>query len=133
VTPLVDIPVPYSTATLALPKKAREPVEPQTRRPKLIDPADAEREKMIDAYVASMDVPTHVIAERLSMFTATDAFYELDAFEPENARDVAILYAVRSGNLKSIPGFELRQGKSQIRNRYVSGPSLLVRRTGEIR
>ena len=79
VTPLVDIPIPYSTATLALPKKAREPVEPQTRRPKTIDPADAERDKMIDAYVASMDVAPHVIAERLSMLTTTDAFYDLDA------------------------------------------------------
>jgi hypothetical protein len=133
VTPLVDIPVPYSTATLALPKKAREPVEPQTRRPKTIDPADAERDKMIDAYVASMDVALHVIAERLSMLTTTDAFYDLDGFEPENARDVAILYEVRSGNLKSIPGFEFREGKSQSRNRYVSGPSLLVRRTEEAR
>lgn len=133
VTPLVDIPIPYSTATLALPKKAREPVEPQTRRPKTIDPADAERDKMIDAYVASMDVAPHVIAERLSMLTTTDAFYDLDAFEPENARDVAILYEARSGNLRSIPGFEFREGKSQSRNRYVSGPSLLVRRKEEVR
>lgn len=38
VTPLMDIPVPYSTATLALPRKPREPVEPQTRRPKTIAP-----------------------------------------------------------------------------------------------
>lgn len=133
VTPLVDIPVPYSTATLALPKKAREPVEPQTRRPKTIDPADVERDKMIDAYVASMDVTPHVIAERLNMLTTTDAFYDLDAFEPENARDVAILYEVRARNPNSLPGFEFREGKSRKRNDYVSGPSLLVRRKEEVR
>jgi hypothetical protein len=37
------------------------------------------------------------------------------------------------GSLKSTPGFELREGKSQqIRNRCVSGPSLLVRRKEEV-
>ena len=131
VTPLVDIPVPYSTATLALPKKAREPVEPQTRRPKTIDPADAERDKMIDAYVASMDVTPRVIAERLRMLATTEAFYDLDTFEPETARDVAILYELRARGLTSFSGFEFREGKSQKRNRYVSGPNLLVRRKEE--
>lgn len=133
VTPLVDIPVPYSTATLALPKKAREPVEPQTRRPKTIDPADAERDKMIDAYAAAMDVTPRVVAERLSMLASTDAFYDLDDFEPESAQDVAILYEVRAGGLKSIPGFEVREGRSGRPNRYVSGPNVLVRRKGERR
>lgn len=131
VTPLVDVPVPYSTATLALPKKARTPVEPQTRRPKTIEPADAERDRMIDAYVASMDVTPRAVAERLRMLTTTDAFYDLDTFEPDNARDVAILYEVRVGGLKSIPGFELREGSSGKPNRYVSGPNLLVRRKEE--
>jgi hypothetical protein len=128
VTPLVDIPVPYSTATLALPKKAREPVEPQTRRPKAIDPADVLREHMIDTYVASMDVTPYVVAERLRTLTTTDAFYDLDEFEPENARDVALLYEMRVDGLKSIPGFEVRKGTTEKPNRYVSGPSLLVRR-----
>lgn len=128
VTPLVDIPVPYSTATLALPKKAREPVEPQTRRPKAIDPADVLRENMIDTYVASMDVTPYAVAERLRTLTTTDAFYDLDEFEPENARDVALLYEMRADGLKSIPGFEVRKGTTEKPNRYVSGPSLLVRR-----
>jgi hypothetical protein len=86
VTPLVDIPVPFSTATLALPKKAREPVEPQTRRPKTIDPADVLRENLIDTYVASMDVTPFAVAERLHFLTATDTFYDLDEFQPANAR-----------------------------------------------
>jgi hypothetical protein len=133
VTSLVDVPVPYSTATLALPKKAREPVEPQTRRPKTVDPADVMRDKMIDAYIASMDVTPRVVAERLGALTTSDAFYDLDTFEPENARDVAILYEIRAGKLKSMPGFEFREGISQKRNRFVSGPSLLVRRKEEAR
>ena len=131
VTPLMDIPVPYSTATLALPKKPREPVKPQTRRPKTIDPADAERDRMIDAYVASMDVTPRAVAERLRMLTTTDTFYDLNTFEPESARDVAILYEVRAGGLKSLPGFEFRQGRPGKPNRYISGPCLLVRRQEE--
>lgn len=127
VTPLVDIPVPYSTETLALPKKAREPVEPQTRKLKKVDPADVERENMIDRYVASMDVTPHAVAERLRELTTTDAFYDLDEFKPENARDIAILYEVRANGPK-ISGFEVRKGPVDKPNPYVSGPSLLVRR-----
>jgi len=128
VTPLVDIPVPLSTATLALPKKAREPVEPQTRRPKTIDPADVLRENMIDTYVASMDVTPFAVAERLHPLTATDTFYDLDEFEPENARDVAILYEIRANGLQGLSGFEIRKGPIDKPSRYVSGPSLLIRR-----
>jgi hypothetical protein len=128
VTPLVDIPVPYSTATLALPKKAREPVKPQTRRPKAMDAADVMRENMIDGYIAAMAVTPKVVLERLRTLATTDAFFELDQFEPETARDVAILYEMRAGALESIPGFEIRKGVSKTPNRYVSGPSLLVRR-----
>jgi len=128
VSPLIDIPVPYSTATLALPKKARDPVEPQTRKRKTIDPADVEREKMIDAYVASMDVTPAAVVERLRMLTDGEAFFDLDDFEPESARDVAILYEVRANGTRSLPGFEVRKGSTDKPNRYVSGPSLLVRR-----
>jgi hypothetical protein len=126
VTPLVDIPVPYSTATLALPKKAREPVEPQMRQPKTVDPADALRETMMDAYAAGMDVTPHAVAERLRMFTTTDAFYDLDEFEPETACDIAILYEARTG-ASEIPGFEIRRSAATNSNRYVTGPKVLVR------
>lgn len=88
---------------------------------------------MIDAYVASMDVTPRAVAERLRAVTTTDAFYDLDTFEPESARDVAILYEVRAGGLKSLPGFELREGRPGTPNRYISGPSLLVRRKEETR
>lgn len=133
VTSLVEIPVPYSATTLASPKKAREPVEPQTRRPKTVDPADVKRDEMIDAYMASMDVTPRAVAERLRVLATTDAFYDLDEFEPETARDIAILYELRASGLRSIPGFELRESLSGGRNRFVSGPSLLVRREGEPR
>lgn len=133
VTPLVDIPVPLATATLAFPKKAREPVEPQTRRLKIIDPADVLRENMIDTYVASMDVTSFAVAERLNFLTVTDIFYDVDEFEPENARDVAILYEIRANGLQPFPDFEIRKGPIDKSNRYVSGPSLLVRRKGMTR
>ncbi|MGY3610826.1 MULTISPECIES: Wadjet anti-phage system protein JetA family protein [unclassified Bradyrhizobium] len=129
VTPLVDIPVPYSTATLALPKKAREPVEPQTRQPKMVDPADVMREQMIDAYVAAMDVSPHAVAERMRMLMPDDgSFFDLDQFEPQSARDIAILYEARAGALASNPEFEVRPNASRTTNRFVSGPGVLLRR-----
>jgi hypothetical protein len=128
VTPLVDIPVPYSDATLALPKKAREPVQPQTRQPKEIDPSDVMREQMLDSYIAAMAVTPRDVLERLRTLATTDAFFELDQFEPKTARDVAILYEMRAGALESAAGFEIRQGVPTTWNGYVSGPSLLVRR-----
>jgi hypothetical protein len=129
VTPLIDIPVPYSTATLALPRKAREPVEPQTRRPKAIDPADVMRESMMDAYVAGMDITPRAVAERLRTVTTTDSFFDLDEFEPETARDVAILYEMRAGAFDSLTTeFEVRRSESKKPNGYISGPGLLVRR-----
>ncbi len=129
ITPLVSIPVPYSTATLALPRKAREPVEPQTRRQKTIDPADVMRETMIDAYAAEMDVTPNAVAARLRMIATTDSFFDLDQFEPQNARDVAILYEVRASSADSFPGLEIRKGAASRKpNRFVSGPSILVRR-----
>jgi hypothetical protein len=128
VTPLVEIPIPYSTATLALPKKAREPVEPQTRRPQVIDPADVMRENLFDGYVTAMAVTPNGVAERLRMLATTDAFFDLDQFEPETARDIAILYEIRAGASDSIPGFEIRKGVSKRPHPYVSGPSILVRR-----
>nr|WP_281720717.1 Wadjet anti-phage system protein JetA family protein [Nitrosomonas nitrosa] len=128
VTPLVDIPVPYSTTTLAIPKKAREPVEPQTRRPKTIDPADFWREKLMDEYAAAMDITARGIAERLQMIATGDKFFDLDQFEPESARDIAILYEVRAGTFEFIPGIEVRNGISSRPNRYVSGPNVQIRR-----
>jgi Family of unknown function (DUF5716) len=129
VTPLVEIPVPYSTATLALPKKAREPVEPQTRQPKTVDPADVMREQMIDAYVAAMDVTPRAVAERMRMVVPDDGnFFDLNQFEPESPRDIAILYEMRAGALASNPEFEVRNSDSRIPNRFVSGPGVLVRR-----
>jgi hypothetical protein len=128
VTSLVDVPVPYATATLALPKKARDPVEPQTRRPKAVDPADFWRERMMDEYAASMSVTPHGIAERLMMLTGDGGFFDLDRFKPETARDIAILYELRAGDPDAIPGFEIRKGGSLRPNAYVSGPGLLVRR-----
>jgi hypothetical protein len=129
VSPLVEIPVPYSTATLALPKKAREPVEPQTREPKTVDPADVKREQMIDAYVAAMDVTPHAVAERMRMLAPDDgSFFDLDEFEPQSARDIAILYEMRAGALASNSELEVRPGASRTTNRFVSGPSVLVRR-----
>jgi len=131
VSPVVSIPVPSSTATLALPKKAREPVATQTRRPKTIDPVDVLRENMMDAYAASMDVTPHVIAQRLRMLTSGDVFLDLDRFEPEDARDIAILYELRAGRADAIPGFEIRYSPSAKANPYISGPGILVRQRGE--
>lgn len=129
VTPLIEIPVPYSTATLALAKKAREPVEPQTREPKMVDPADVKREQMIDAYVAAMDVTPRAVAERMRTVVPDDGgFFDLDQFEPESARDIAILYEARAGALASNPEFEVRPSASRTVNRFISGPSVLVRR-----
>lgn len=129
VTPLVEIPVPYSTATLAVPKKAREPVEPQIRQQKTVDPADVMREQMIDGYVAAMDVSPRSVAERMRMLVPDDgSFFDLDLFEPQSARDIAILYETRAGALASDPEFEIREGASRIANRFVSGPGVLVRR-----
>jgi len=129
VSPLVEIPVPYSTATLALPKKAREPVEPQTRQPKAVDPADVMREQMVDAYAAAMDVTRHAVAERMRTVVPDDGgFFDLDHFEPESARDIAILYEARAGALAANPEFEIRKSSSRNPNRFVSGPGLLVRR-----
>lgn len=128
ITPLVDIPLPYSTATLALPKKAREPVAPQVRRRKTVDPAEVLRERMIDAYVASMDLTPRAVAERLTDLAPTDAFFDLDRFEPESARDVAILYETRNAVPEAFDGFEIRKGLPRTANRFVSGPSVLIRR-----
>ncbi len=63
---------------------------------------------MMDAYAAGMDVTPHMVAERLRMFATTGAFYDLDEFEPETARDIAILYEARTGACE-IPGFEIPQ------------------------
>jgi hypothetical protein len=87
------------------------------------------REQMIDAYVATMDVSSRVVAERMRMLVPEDgSFFDLDEFEPQSARDIAILYEMRSGALASSPEFEIRSGATRTTNRFVSGPSVLVRR-----
>jgi hypothetical protein len=130
ISPLANISLPYSTATLAIPKKARESVQPQRRIPKAVDPADLLRETMIDTYVAEMSVTAKVVATRLATMARTDSFIDLDTFEPESARDVAILYEARSGAFDDLPGLEIRRGVSSngVRNSYVVGPSVLIRR-----
>ena len=84
---------------------------------------------MIDAYAADMDVSRRTVAERIRMVVPADgAFFDLDQFEPESARDIAILYEARAGALAANPEFEVRSGVSRYPNRFVSGPGLLVRR-----
>jgi hypothetical protein len=131
ISPLIGLAVPYSTATLALPKKAREPVQPQRRLPKTVDPADLMREAMIDNYVASMAVTPTAISTRLWQIAKSDVFIDLNTFEPENARDVAILYEARSGAFDELPGLDIRRGASDRQNRFVAGPSVLIRRRGD--
>jgi hypothetical protein len=131
ISPLIGLPVPYSTATLALPKKAREPVQPQRRLPKTVDPADLMREAMIDNYVASMAVTPTAVSTRLWQIAKGDVFIDLNTFEPENAHDVAILYEARSGAFDELAGLEIRTGESDRQNRFVTGPSVLIRRRGD--
>lgn len=129
ITPLVNIPVPYATATLALPKKAREAVEPQARQPKKLDPADLMRESMMDSYAAMMDVTPNAVAARLRELLTGDAFYNLDDFEPEDAKDIAILYEIRAMTTDNLPGLEIRRGGlSRGSNRFISGPAVHIRR-----
>lgn len=131
VSPLAGIPVSHSTATLANPKKARQPVDPQERRRKVVDPADVIREAMMDKFAADMSVTTHAVAERLLAFAKSDRFTDLNDFVPQDARDVAILYEARAGTLGDVPGLEIRRGVARTANMYVSGPSILVRRAGD--
>jgi hypothetical protein len=128
ISPCVALPIPYSTGTLAIPKKAREPVQPQRRLTKLVDPADLMRETMIDDYVAGMAVTQTVVTKRLIEIAGSDSFSDLDAFEPKNARDVAILYVARSGAFDRLSGLEIRTGAPDGRNLFVSGPTTLIRR-----
>lgn len=132
ISPLVNPPVPYSTATLAVPRKTREPVKPKRRQPKKIDPIDLKREEIVDSYLESMAVTPNAIGARLRSFATKDQFIDLDTFEPKSARDIAILYEIRAGTLDEIPGIEIRRGtSSRSTNRFVSGPSILIRKTGE--
>jgi hypothetical protein len=133
ISPLAGLPLAYSTATLAIPKQAREPVQPQKRLPKTVDPADLMREAMIDNYVAVMAVTPSVVAARLWAIAGSEAFVDLDAFAPENARDVAILYEARSGAFDELPSLEIRRGDFDQENRFVTGPSILIRRRGDKR
>ncbi len=131
ISPLSELPVPYSTATLALPKKARDPIQPQRRLPKTVHPADLMREAMIDNYVASMAVTPTAVSARLWQIAKGDVFIDLNTFEPENARDVAILYEARSGAFDELSSLDIRRGASDRQNRFVTGPSISIRRLGD--
>lgn len=127
ISPFAGIPVPFSAATLALPRKARDPVEPQTRRHKTVDPVDLKREELMDRYAAHMTVTPRGVADRLRAFAKADRFIDLDEFQPQSARDIAILFEARAASFKSLPGLELRRTNTFKRGRFVSGPSVLVR------
>ena len=89
------------------------------------------RESMIDAYVAAMDVTPNAVAARLRTLATAETFFDLDRFVPQTARDVAVLYEIRSGAIGSLPGLDIRKGPSAKLSRFVSGPSLLIRRKEE--
>ncbi len=127
VSPFPGIPVPLSTATLALPRKARDPVEPQVRKQNAVDPVDLKREELMDEYVARMTVTPRTVAARLREFAAGGEYVDLDSFQPRDARDIAVLFEVRAGHLEALPGLEFRRVNDMSSGKYVSGPKVLVR------
>ncbi|WP_428410557.1 Wadjet anti-phage system protein JetA family protein [Hyphococcus sp.] len=130
-SPFANPPVPYSPATLASPRKAREPVEPTRRRRKELDPVALLRDRMMDDYAARMTVTPRVAAERLSDFATSSDYRDLSEFAPVCAQDIAILYELRAGGL-SLPGkFQLRRGEGEREGAYISGPSMLIRLKGD--
>ena len=127
VSPFPGIPVPISTSTLALPRKARDPIKPQVRRHNAVDPVDLKREQLIDEYVARMDVTRRAVAARLREFAKGGEYVDLDGFQPGNARDIAVLFEARAGNPEALPGLEVRRVNDMSNGKYVSGPRLLLR------
>ena len=127
VSPFPGIPVPLSTATLALPRKAREPIEPQVRKQNAVDPVDLKREEYMDAYVARMAVTPRAVVARLREFATGGEYVDLDNFEPRDARDIAVLFEARAGYLESLPGLEFKRMNSMGNGRYISGPKVFVR------
>ncbi|WP_086467026.1 Wadjet anti-phage system protein JetA family protein [Oceanibaculum nanhaiense] len=127
VSPFPGLPVPLSTATLALPRKARDPIEPQVRRQNAVDPVDLKREELMDDYVARMAVTPRAIVARLREFATGGEYVDLDSFEPRDARDIAVLFEARAGHLESLPGLEFKRMNNMGNCRYISGPKIFVR------
>lgn len=127
VSPFPGIPVPLSTATLALPRKARDPIEPQVRKQNAVDPVDLKREELMDDYVARMAVTPRAIVARLREFATGGEYVDLDSFEPRDARDIAVLFEARAGHLESLPGLEFKRMNNMGNSRYISGPKIFVR------
>ena len=127
VGPFPGIPVPLSTATLALPRKARDPIEPQVRKQNAVDPVDLKREELMDGYVARMAVTPRAVVARLREFATGGEYVDLDSFEPRDARDIAVLYEARAGHLESLPGLEFKRMNNIGNSRYISGPKVFVR------
>ena len=127
VSPFPGIPIPLSTATLALPRKARNPIEPQVRKQNAVDPVDLKREEFMDAYVARMAVTPRAVVARLREFATGGEYADLDSFEPRNARDIAVLFEARAGHLESLPGLEFKRMNSMGNGKYMSGPKVFVR------
>ena len=127
ISPFPGIPVPFSTATLALPRKSRVPIEPQIRKQNLVDPIDLKREELMDEYIARMTVTPRAVVARLREFAAAGEYVDLDSFEPADARDIAILFEARVGHLGPLPGLELKRTHSMSSGTYISGPKVFVR------
>ncbi len=127
VSPFPGIPVPFSTATLALPRKSRDPIKPQVRRQNAVDPVDLKREELMDEYVARMAVTPRAVVTRLREFATGGEYVDLDSFDPRDARDIAILFEARAGNLEYLPGLEFKRMNNMGNGRYISGPKAFVR------
>lgn len=129
ISPLSNLPVPYSTATLAQPQKAREPVAPEVRERRGVDPIDMLRARMLDTYNASMTVTRKALRERL-VEVVGEEFMDIDDFEPRDARDIAILFELRNGLAADLPGFETKTASGTSAGKYISGQRLFIRRNG---
>ena len=127
VSPFPGIPVPYSPATLALPRKSRDPIEPQVRKQNAVDHVDLKREELMDEYVARMAVTPRAAIARLQELVKGGEYLDLDSFEPKDARDIAVLFEARAGQLESLPGLEFKRVNSMGNGKYISGPKVFVR------
>ena len=127
VSPFPGIPVPISPSTLALPRKARDPIKPQIRRQNAVDPVDLKREQLMDEYVARMDVTRRAVAARLREFAKGGDYFDLDSFQPRDARDIAVLFEARAEHPGALPGLEFRRMNDMSTGKYVSGPKLFLR------
>ena len=74
----------------------------------------------VEAFAAQADVDAVVVA--------SPNFTHRAVLEPLLARDVAILYEARNAAPDAFDGLEIRKGVPGTANRFVSGPSVLIRR-----